>query len=81
MVIVVKTHPMHSQHLGKILQITMPAPFPDEWLTEPELRCTKTNHLLSVKEPYVKKIEDPGDDATDETLEWLPVPNKQEEFV
>lgn len=25
---------------------------------------------------WLKPIRDPGDDATDETLEWLPVPGK-----
>ena len=31
-----------------------------------------------LQDKYLRPIRDPGDDASDETLEWLPVPSRDE---
>lgn len=42
------------------------------WIVEGNL-----DNFNSIVESCVKKIENPGDDAVDETLLWLPVPSKE----
>jgi hypothetical protein len=34
-------------------------------------------HLALIEDRRLRPIRDPGDDATDETLNWLPVPHKE----
>lgn len=40
---------------------------------------TRVAKYVCIYDEYLRPIRDPGDDARDETLEWLTVPNKQTE--
>jgi hypothetical protein len=45
------------------------------WLYEGEvLRCPERGGLLALSDDALKPIRPQGDDARDETLDWLPVP-------
>lgn len=50
-------------------------------LWDVEWRGTTTDArglILAVPDEHLRPIRDPGDDARDETLEWLPVPSRDE---
>jgi len=47
------------------------------WEVDVLLKGWKGCKVSLVPDEYLRPIRDPGDDATDETLEWLPVPTKQ----
>lgn len=55
-----------------------------EWLIEGSVyrRTLPDNTLRSISvadDEWLKPIRDPGEDATDETLTWLPVPSRERE--
>ena len=59
-------------HLGKIVRcLWVDARNPECWHTEPEFERGR-----SVYDGALRPIRDPGDDARDETLEWMPVPSR-----
>jgi len=47
------------------------------WKIDVLLKGVNNKTTLFVPDSCLRPIRDPGDDATDETLEWLPVPTKQ----
>lgn len=47
------------------------------WELEPLSPALQAARLDNVCDDYLRPIRDPGDDARDETLEWLPVPTKE----
>jgi hypothetical protein len=51
------------------------------WEYEGEIVETPWGTLNGVADDNLRPIRDPGDDARDETLEWLPVPTKNTETV
>ena len=52
--------------------------FPDAviWKTDPPLINPKGNEC-GVQDQCLRRLDDPGDDARDESLSWLPVPSKE----
>ncbi len=50
---------------------TTPSPF------RTEERVEKSGALVLIHDDYLRPIRDPGDDAQDETLQWLPVPQRE----
>lgn len=82
--IIVKTGT--GKNVGKIVRVLRKAAFdglvkPDGgtrygvvWQTDTNLEAFNgTRHPYALDE-YLRPIRDPGDDAQDETLQWLPVP-------
>jgi hypothetical protein len=49
----------------------------DRWEVDVVLACATGETTNTCQDSILRAIRDPGDDATDETLEWLPVPGKQ----
>jgi hypothetical protein len=47
------------------------------WVTREPLIATSGIYLPFAIDAYLRPIRDPGDDAQDETLQWLPVPSKE----
>lgn len=47
------------------------------WLTDTMFVSTWGDFDELMFDDWLRPIRDPGDDATDETLEWLPVPTKE----
>lgn len=67
-----------ASHIGKIVRCIE---FTNDintgepgWIVEPKL-----GKWRGVKDASLKPIGNPSDDASDETLEWLPVPSKEKE--
>lgn len=50
----------------------------DAWLTEPMLKGGPYDQETPCPDAWLRPIRDPGDDATDETLLWLPAPKQTE---
>jgi hypothetical protein len=48
------------------------------WLTDTPTKCSWGKPDPSAPDAYIRPIRDPGEDARDETLEWLPVPSVKE---
>ena len=48
------------------------------WETDKEVD-TLRGPMRVAPDSYVRPIRDPGDDAQDETLQWLPVPSTEKE--
>ena len=46
------------------------------WRTDPPL-INPAGNECAVQDQCLKRLDDPGDDARDETLDWLPVPSKE----
>jgi len=71
--VVVKTRPGGEAYLGRICRVlTLAERSPDLWRVE--YRGEGDWYAL---DENLRPIRDPGDDATDETLDWLPVPHKE----
>lgn len=61
--------PLFAKHLGE-----------PGWFVSPPLpRDDGQGDARSVADRALRPIRDPGDDARDETLDWLPVPAKEAE--
>lgn len=80
--VVVRTHPDERQAaIGKIVRIVSLAPTHQAaWTVDPPVTvpwCGRRVTLQHVEDAALRPIRDPGDDARDETLEWLPVPTKE----
>ena len=72
--------PVHI-HDGRIVLCVRPDSDPGFqgcWITEPEL-YDADGTLYAPMDNSLRPIRDPGDDARDETLEWLPVPSRETE--
>jgi len=67
---------LHPENNGSFVTVMGPAGFSHlgspVWFHTP----AKGGHVLA-RECVLFPIRDPGDDATDETLTWLPVPHKE----
>lgn len=70
---------LNPQHIGRLLKVVGPSKFHlEHWETEPELRSICGN-FIDWHDQSLKPIRDPGDDAVDQTLLWLPVPSREKE--
>lgn len=68
------TNPNVIPHLGKIVTcVCIEDPNIPTWKTTPELEPGS-----AVYDGALRPIRDPGDDAQDETLQWLQVPATEE---
>jgi hypothetical protein len=68
--------------LGLIVRVTKIDPDWGEpvWEYEGEKICdSEGTEILAISDRFLRPIRDPGDDAQDETLDWLPSPTKQGE--
>lgn len=52
--------------------------FLDCWRLSPPCIDPRDGREVSVPDDVLRPIRDPGDDARDETLEWLPAPSRDE---
>lgn len=56
--------------------------FPDVWIVRWDGHSAAETHGADGyghPDSWLRPIRDPGDDARDETLEWLPVPSREKE--
>lgn len=65
-----------GHHQGKIVTVVDGACRPSHWLTDPKL-IDPSGLLVEAHDSDLRPIRDPGDDAVDETLLWLPLPTKE----
>lgn len=70
--IVINAHPTWHEYLGRIVEVVSIA-------SNGEWRLNVKWHGFGVTCPdhFLSPLRDPGDDATDETLLWKPVPVKE----
>lgn len=69
-------------HLGKIVRCIQLESCDEgsmHWATDPKLYATDDGLEIVWADEVLRPIRDPGDDATDETLTWLPVPSRERE--
>ena len=78
-----------GRNYGRLCRVIRPTPeafrqFPDDWevesLSEIEYGSGRTEgpgRIGNCRDSYLRPLLDPGDDATDETLLWKPVPVKE----
>jgi hypothetical protein len=74
-----------SQH-GRVVRCIEIHPFSEVmgdpcWVTDPSLPVEGGFLSLAVIDCALRPIRDPGDDAQDETLQWLPVPSQHKEVA
>lgn len=50
----------------------------DRWEIDQENRGTWGGRTMTCRDSRMRPIRDPGEDAKDETLNWLPVPSRDE---
>lgn len=76
---IVVLSPAIPELLGMIVQVTkLSDEFPNSWDTEPPVYISGNPWPVSFDDRSLRPIRDPGDDAQDETLQWLDVPSKIE---
>jgi hypothetical protein len=67
--------------LGRIVRVlsTVPSPYcgSPAWKLETPLQHPVEGTMAYILDECLRPIRDPGDDARDETLDWLPVPTKE----
>lgn len=51
------------------------------WKVEPALRTPNGQRVEMVSDCILRPIRDPGEDARDETLDWLPAPRREQEVA
>ena len=74
----------HNNNHGRIVQCIRLVDFSfqlgefSSWMTEPMLMNSQ-GVLVPIPDYQLRPIRDPGEDAQDETLQWLPVPSVQKE--
>lgn len=65
--------------IGMIIKVsTRCNVYPNSWDTEPPVFYKHYKKPVSFSDATLRPIRDPGDDAQDETLQWLDVPSKIE---
>jgi len=65
---------INSANLGRVLRVVRPFPlFADAWEVEGQ------DSGKWAFDSWLRPIRNPGDDAQDETLQWLPVPSQHKE--
>lgn len=66
----------HFQHAhGMVFLILEADPlFPGAWMVSPNFPRPPYGSGLSIWDASLRPLQNPGDDAQDETLSWLPVP-------
>ena len=47
------------------------------WRTLPATIDPRDGREVAIPDSHLRPIRDPGDDARDETLDWLPVPTRE----
>lgn len=66
-------------HIGALVEIDRHCDvFPGCWRLNPPVIDLRDGREVSVPDDALRPIRDPGDDAKDETLSWLPVPIREE---
>ena len=66
---------MDPSKIGKIVEVICWHSRAKGWVVEPPL-CVGGWEFPAVHDDCLQPIRNPGDDAIDETLAWLPVPSK-----
>lgn len=63
-------------HYGKVIKVLCLDGFdgPPHWEYEGTIIDPRGNRYTSIRDSILRPIRDPGDDASDETLSWKPVP-------
>lgn len=51
------------------------------WLEKPIHHPDGRSRFTRIEDTCLKPIRDPGDDARDQTLDWLPIPTKEREHA
>lgn len=49
----------------------------DAWVVSPALPALHGGLTDTVRDEFLRPIRDPGEDARDQSLDWLPVPHKE----
>lgn len=75
-VIVKSLSPDGAEHIGKIVRCVQVVDH-DAWATDPVLIFSSGFGPILWFDRHLRPIRDPGPDAVDETLEWLPVLTKE----
>lgn len=67
------------QHAGKIVQCVRKLVIGSDlgWVIEPTLPNPNGDPFWWAKAECLRPIDNPGDDARDQSLDWLPVPSKE----
>ena len=71
----------HSRHIGSLVRVIGKSEFPHSsglfsWLAVGKIDGVEK--AGAAPDAWLRPIRDPGDDAKDETLNWLPVPMRDE---
>ena len=75
---IVVLSPAIPELLRMIVQVTkLSDEFPNSWDTEPPVYTSGNPWPVSFDDRSLRPIRDPGDDAQDETLQWLDAPSKE----
>lgn len=81
MAVVVGSKSLGGQLNGSFVRCISLVPGEDYWNVEalsPALIDLFRKHgVMQIYDSKLRPIRDPGDDARDETLDWLPVPHKE----
>lgn len=83
--VIVNAHPEAHQILGRFIRLTISIQYEGEpcWQYEDmpmRGKCGRSSWTWhEYPDAWLRPIRDPGDDATDETLQWLPVPLREKE--
>lgn len=51
----------------------------DRWETDQVITGVRGGKTNAVQDSILRPLRDPGDDAQDESLQWLPVPSTEKE--
>lgn len=81
-IVVATANAQQREYIGKIVtcvKVVNTIDGPVGWRTAPFLVNQFTKNSIAWVDHHLRPIRDPGDDATDETLQWLPTPSREKE--
>lgn len=72
--------PKNSWLIGRLLIVGAPSYYYEKsWAIDPPLLDPVSGREFHIKDEHLRPIRNPGHDAADETLSWLPVPSAHRE--
>lgn len=75
-------YPPLKPYIGSIRTVVRRSDdFDDCWYLDPPIFATDKTRQASWYDKDLLPIRNPGDDATDETLTWLPAPSRERDTV